>query len=154
MDSLQKTAERIGAVGTSKVLVRSCDTSSETAVKGLYEDLREHFDKVDVLINSAGALNAGLIGDIEPALWWENFVRISPMSIDSIIPANLHITLQEANVKGPHLMIHHFLKHFGGLGTVITISSAASSVVHPAMSGYAAAKLAMNRVDECLQAGT
>ena len=75
-DGLVKTAERIGAVGNSKVLICLCDTTSETAVKGLYEDVSKHFDKVDVLINSAGAFNAGLIGDIEPALWWENFVRI------------------------------------------------------------------------------
>ena len=50
-------------------------------------------------------------------------------------------------------MIHYFLKHFGTAGTIITISSAASSVVHPTMGAYGAAKLAMNRVDECLQAG-
>lgn len=76
MDDLKKTAERIETVGSSKVLVRSCDVNSETAVKAFYADVGEHFDKIDVLINSAGALNLGLIGEIEPALWWENFVGV------------------------------------------------------------------------------
>lgn len=78
MHDLEKTAERIQALGSSRVLLRSCDTTSETAVKALYEDIGNHFDKVDVLINSAGAFNRGLIGDIDPALWWENFVGLSP----------------------------------------------------------------------------
>ena len=77
MEDLKKTAERIGAVGSSKVLVRSCDTTSETAVKSLFEDIGKHFDKVDVLINCAGATNIGLMGDTEPSLWWENFVGIA-----------------------------------------------------------------------------
>ncbi|KAM0803203.1 hypothetical protein BDR22DRAFT_55676 [Usnea florida] len=130
MEDLKKTAERIGAVGSSKVLVRSCDTTSETAVKSLFEDIGKHFDKLDVLINCAGATNIGLIGDTEPSFWWENF---------------------ETNVKGPYLMIHYFIKHFGEVGTIITISSVACTAVHPGMSSYAATKLAVNRVNECLQ---
>ena len=37
----------------------------------LYEDVSKYFSltKVDVLISSAGPLNAALIGDIEPVLW-------------------------------------------------------------------------------------
>ena len=72
-------------------------------------------------------------------------------SIGSSISLLTH--LKEANVKGPHLMVHYFIKHFGGVGTVITISSAASCAVHPGMSSYAAAKLAVNRIDECIQLG-
>ena len=50
-------------------------------------------------------------------------------------------------------MIHYFIKHFGEVGTIITISSVASTAVHPCMSSYAATKLAVNRVNECLQVG-
>lgn len=45
------------------------------------------------------------------------------------------------------------MKHFGDAGTVITISSVASTAIHPGMSSYAATKLAINRLDECLQVG-
>lgn len=144
-------------MGRSKVLVRSCDTTSETAVKALYEDLGTHFDKVDVLINSTGAMNAGLMGEIEPALWWENFVSIRIRITPALYPFRRSLPtddiLKEANVKSPYLMVHYFIKHFGGVGTVITISSTASFAVHPGMGAYAATKLAINRVDECLQLG-
>lgn len=63
------------------------------------------------------------------------------------------INAKEANVKGPHLMVHYFIKHFCSVGTIITMTSAASGVVHPGMSSYAAAKLALNRLGECIQLG-
>ena len=147
---MERTAERVEAVGSSKVFVRSCDINSETAVNALYEDVGRHFDKVDVLINSAGALNLGLIGEIEPALWWENFVGVFSHT-DLLIWSLTQV--KETNVRCPYLMVHHWIKHFGDAGTVITISSVASTAVHPGMSSYAAAKLAVNRVDECLQVG-
>lgn len=50
-------------------------------------------------------------------------------------------------------MVHYFIKHFCGVGTIITMTSAASGVVHPGMSSYAAAKLALNRLGECIQLG-
>ena len=101
-------------MGRSKVLVRPCDTTSETAVKALYEDLGIHFDKVDVLINSAGAMNAGLMGEIEPALWWENFVSIHTPPALYRFRRSLPIDdiLKEANIKSPYLMVHYFIQAF------------------------------------------
>lgn len=78
-------------------------------------------------------------------------MRSISSSMDSLI--SLLTNLKEANVKGPHLMIHYFIKHFGGVGSVITMSSAASCAVHPGMSAYSATKLAINRLGEYIQLG-
>ena len=150
MHDLRKTAERIEAIGSPKVVVRSCDTTCESAVKALYADIYKCVDKVHVLINSAGALHLGLIGAIEPSLWWNNLVSVPNFIASS---SCLLTDLKETNFKGPFLMVHYLIKTFGDTATIITLSSIASKAVHPGMSSYAATKLAINRVEECLQVG-
>ena len=47
-------------------------------VKALYEKIATRFKVVDVLINNAATLNNQNAGDIEPALWWHDFVSYPP----------------------------------------------------------------------------
>lgn len=50
-------------------------------------------------------------------------------------------------------MSHYFIKHFGGKGTIINISTSVSSLVLPGMSSYAVSKLALTKMSEFFQVG-
>ena len=52
----------------------STHMTSESSVEVLYENIRTRFGNVDVLINDAITLNNQDTGDIQPVLWWHDFV--------------------------------------------------------------------------------
>lgn len=56
------------------MLVQKTDVSSETDVKTLYEKVKAKFGKADDLVNSAGTMGGGLVGEVEPSAWWQDFV--------------------------------------------------------------------------------
>lgn len=66
--------------------------------------------------------------------------------------------LQEVNVKGIYLMIHHYLNQersdatAAPSGTVITLSTGAAGMSVPNMSSYISSKLAQTRIMEILHA--
>ena len=69
------TSEKIAAVGNSTpVLAHPTDVSSESSVKERFERVREKFDKAHVLVNAAGTMSQGMIGDTPQASWWGDFV--------------------------------------------------------------------------------
>ena len=69
------TSEKIAAVGKSTpVLAHSMDVSSQSSVKELFERVREKFDKAHILVNAAGTMSRGMIGDTPLAFWWGDFV--------------------------------------------------------------------------------
>ena len=73
--TLKSTAEKIKTIaGSATIVVQSADVTSESSVKTMYEKVGTRFKTVDVLINNAAALNNENTGDIEPALWWRDFV--------------------------------------------------------------------------------
>ena len=73
--TLEMTAKKIAAVGKSTpVLAHPTDVSSESSVKELFERIREKFDKAHVLVNAAGTMSQGMIGDAPLASWWGDFV--------------------------------------------------------------------------------
>ena len=64
--------------GLATIMVQSTDITSESSVKTLYEKIATQFKVVHVLINNAATLNNQNTGDIEPALWWHDFVSYPP----------------------------------------------------------------------------
>ena len=56
------------------MLVQIADVSSETEVKALYEKVQAKFGNADALVNSAGAMGSGMVGEVEPSAWWQDFV--------------------------------------------------------------------------------
>lgn len=119
------------------VVALTADVTSEDAIVELYAKSKARFGIIDVLICNAGVFNGGktdfpIIGTMDPKRWWFDL---------------------EVNVRGPYLMIHHFIKQFNGAeptGTVIVLSSIAAGFLMPGVSAYSISKLVDVRLVEYL----
>lgn len=58
----------------SRVLIAAGDTASQEAADKIFKDAVSKFGQVDVLVNGAGAMNLGPVGQLGSSEWWENFV--------------------------------------------------------------------------------
>jgi NAD(P)-dependent dehydrogenase (short-subunit alcohol dehydrogenase family) len=119
------------ASSDTKVLAKTADITDNAPVTALFEATKEAVGKIDVLINSAGTLQAGLMGETDP----------TKFSIDL-----------QVNVFETYLMTHHFLAQANGAGTVVTFTTGAIANVFFGMGGYTASKLAITRIMENLYA--
>lgn len=59
------------------VLAVPTDTRSMESVAALWEKVKTTFGKADVLVNNAGTLKGGAVGEIAVNDWWLDFVRTS-----------------------------------------------------------------------------
>jgi NAD(P)-dependent dehydrogenase (short-subunit alcohol dehydrogenase family) len=79
LDTLNAAAKNVEFISHGPpVLVRKADVSSETDVKILYEKVKAKFGKADALVNSAGTMGGGLVGEVEPSACWQDFVSSYP----------------------------------------------------------------------------
>lgn len=54
------------------------DIANEEDVKNLYETIQKEFGRhADVLLNNAGYMSNGMIGEEEPSDWWKGIVSLS-----------------------------------------------------------------------------
>ncbi|KAI1356051.1 NAD(P)-binding protein [Xylaria sp. FL0043] len=132
-DVLEGIATRLRSLAppSTKVLAQAADITDEASVAALFAAAKEAVGKIDVLINSAGTLEGGPIGAVEPKKFFNDF---------------------QVNVLGSYLMTHHFLAQADGVGTVVTFTTGAIASVFPGMAGYTASKLALVRIMENLHA--
>lgn len=72
MDKLTSVAEELD--GGSRVLPISTNGIVQDEVDAIFTRAREHFGRVDVLINAAGTMSVGPIGTLSSSDWWQNFV--------------------------------------------------------------------------------
>ena len=74
-ETLNITAESIAKASKSvPTLVEPTDISDESSVKSLFEKVKARFGKAHVLVNSAGSMGGGPVGDVPVASWWADFV--------------------------------------------------------------------------------
>ncbi|RFU28093.1 hypothetical protein B7463_g8251, partial [Scytalidium lignicola] len=108
-----------------EILSIPTDIANEESVVALFDKIKEHFGKADVLINNAGVLNCfpDKIADANSKDWWAGF---------------------EINVKGSFLVTQHFLRLLGSenCGTIINVTSYSAVGIDPGESQYALTKLA------------
>lgn len=128
LESIATQIQSLAPPGT-KVLAQAADITNEASVAALFEAAKEAVGKIDVLINSAGSLEGGLVGATEPTKFFSDF---------------------QVNVLGSYLVTHHFLAQADGVGTVVTFTTGAIANVFPGMAGYTASKLALTRIMENL----
>lgn len=133
VDVLESIATRLQSLAPpgTKVLAQGADITDEASVAALFAAAKETVGKVDVLINSAGSLDLGSVGAVDPAKFFNDF---------------------QVNVLGSYLVTHHFLAQADGAGTVVSITTGAIAHVFPGMASYTASKLAFVRVMENLHA--
>lgn len=164
VDILEAVAARlqegIPAAAKTKIVVHAADLRSESEVRELWARAQVEIGKIDVLVNDAGHMSWGQIGTVDPSEWWSDYVfdTIFLTSLPNLfgcwLAKSILGILQEVNVKGTYLMIHHFLKQQGSnpTGTVITLSTGAAGMSLPSMSSYISSKLAQTRIMEIVQA--
>lgn len=145
---LQEPAEAIASINKDvKVLIATADLTSEADVEELFRQAQVTFGKVDVVVNTAGTMTGGPIGDMTPQQWWTDFVScpLPPDEFDTDVK-------QEVNVKGTYTLTHHYLKTFGSSGTLINLVSLGASMTAPGISSYSTSKLAVIKLSEYLDA--
>ncbi|TIA77071.1 NAD(P)-binding protein [Aureobasidium pullulans] len=145
---LQEPAEAITSINEDvKVLIVTADLTSEADVEELFRQAKVTFGKVDVVVNTAGTMTGGPIGDMTPQQWWTDFVSC-PLPLGE---SDTDVK-QEVNVKGTYTLTHYYLKNFGSTGTLINLVSLGASMTAPGISSYSTSKLAVIKLSEYLDA--
>ncbi|KAI1754050.1 hypothetical protein F4782DRAFT_494960 [Xylaria castorea] len=137
---LGETAQAIRAAAVSvgkpepKVLELKFDVTSQESVDKAAAEIKKTFGRIDVVINNAGLLSAGLIAESDPETWWNTMA---------------------VNVKGPYLVMRALVPlmlEADGLKTFVTVSSVGAHCRSPGLSAYQTSKLAVLRLTEFLDA--
>lgn len=119
-DSLQRTADELARQGT-KVLAIPADVTDEAQVKDLFARAMAHFQRLDLLVNNAGAFDGGPLDELSTAAW------------DKVLAINL---------RAPFLCTRQamrLMKKQGG-GRIINIGSISAQRVRPNSAPYSASK--------------
>ena len=61
--------------GSIPVVAEPTDVSNQSNINSLFAKVKAKFGKAHVLVNSAGAMAPGLIGDVPVESWWSTYVR-------------------------------------------------------------------------------
>lgn len=127
----EKVVAEIAAKGGSAIAVQA-DMSKAADVTRLFDEAARAFGELDVLVNNAGVYQFATLDEITEEHYRRQF---------------------DVNVLGPLLATREALKHFGpDGGSVINISSNASTAAHPALSVYSGTKAALDAITRSLAA--
>lgn len=119
-ESLQAAAEAIAATG-AKTLAVPTDVTLEGEVEILFQKTVDHFGRLDLLVNNAGAFDGGPIDELSVDAW------------DRVMAVNL---------RGPFLCTRaamRIMKKQGG-GRIINIGSISAQRVRPDSAPYSTSK--------------
>lgn len=72
LEKLTSVAKELDA--GSRVLPISANSIVQDEVDAIFSRAREHFGRVDILVNAAGTMGVGPIGTLSSMDWWQNFV--------------------------------------------------------------------------------
>lgn len=128
-DRLRALAAELG--GGDRVLPVACDVADRAAVDAAVAGVLARWDRVDLLVNSAGVARHALFKDEAP----ETFVR-----------------LMETNYLGVVWAIRAVLPAMRarGAGWIVNVSSVAGKLGQPDESAYSASKFAVTGLSEAL----
>ncbi len=126
--------DRLNAIARQKPSIRAivCDVTQEADVAKFVSEIAAETDRLDVLINCAGAFGEiGAFATTDSSEWW-NTLRV--------------------NVFGPYLMIKHCLPLLerGRKPRIINIAGGGAFSPFANYSAYACSKAASVRLTECL----
>ncbi|MGW7081741.1 SDR family NAD(P)-dependent oxidoreductase [Streptomyces sp. NPDC054866] len=130
-DELEETAALAGG-DRDRVLVTPGDMTDESAVRGVVDQLNDHWGPVNLLVNNAAVFTAGQPPLWEAGLdeWWSTFAT---------------------NVRGPLTCIRAVLPTMIAekAGRIVTVGSDAGALPHP-LTSYSFSKAALVRLSETL----
>lgn len=122
-DPLLRVVEQITSAG-GIAFAKTCDIADETQVTALIWSVIEHYGQLDLLVNNATLLEASLIDQHPTDVWHKNF---------------------SVTVDGTLFMMREAYPHLAKTkGSVVNVSSVVAQLGTPYMTGYAAAKGAVN----------
>jgi 3-oxoacyl-[acyl-carrier protein] reductase len=115
-----------------KAAVVQADMSKAADVTRLFTEAKQAFGKLDILVNNAGVFKFSSLDEVEPAEFHRQF---------------------DVNVLGPILASREAARHFGPEGgSIINVSSVASTASFAGSVVYAATKGALDAVTRVLAA--
>lgn len=122
---LATAVARISARAAGDVYATSADVSDPSSVRALIDTIDARHHRLDVLVNNAGVLHPGLLGDVEPA------------ELQAMVATNL---------LGPLLVTHAALELMKrhGYGRIVNVTSGLGWKVLPGYAAYAATKAGVN----------
>ena len=129
-DQVDAAAAEIESFGKRTLRVTS-DVSDKASLELLLAACVTEFDKVDILVNSAGRTKRTPTLDLEQEEW------------DAIMETNLSGTLRACQVFGKH-MVHN------GYGRIVNIASLSTFVALYEVAAYAASKAAVASLTKSL----
>lgn len=122
-EPLSQVVEQIKNIGGA-AFAKTCDIADEEQVKILINTVIQQYGQLDLLVNNATLLEASLIDQHPTDVWHKNF----SVTVDGTL-----FMMREAY---PHLAKTQ--------GAVVNVSSVVAQLGTPYMTGYAAAKGAVN----------
>jgi NAD(P)-dependent dehydrogenase (short-subunit alcohol dehydrogenase family) len=126
----QALAQAKTSLGERVVTVQG-DVTVDTDLQRLFSTTKEHFGSVDILVVNAGIARVAALEDVSPMLFDEVF---------------------DINVKGAYFTVQHASPLLREGGSVVLITSSASSQGQAGMSIYAATKAALRSLARSLAA--
>ena len=119
-EQIEAVTEEITAEGGRAVAVRT-DVAQDSDILSLFDQIRERFGRLDVLVNNAGV---GLFGPVE---------EFSAADFDRLVAVNL---------RGPFLCCQQAMRMMipQGSGYIINVSSVVGFKGYPNQSAYTASK--------------
>jgi NADP-dependent 3-hydroxy acid dehydrogenase YdfG len=130
-DRLAGLVQRIQAMG-AKALALPCDMTVEAEANKCVEDAAAKLGRIDILINSAGVMQAGGIENCDLAEYHRVF------------DINLFATLYACKAALPHMLAQ-------GGGDIVNISSLAARKGNAKTSAYSASKHALNSMTDAMR---
>jgi NAD(P)-dependent dehydrogenase (short-subunit alcohol dehydrogenase family) len=119
-DQLEAARVEMEALG-AEVLAQPTDVTNELQVAELFAAAIDRFQKIDLLVNNAGAFNGGPLTSLSLADW-EHVMGV--------------------NLRGPFLCTREAMRHMAGQGggRIINIGSISAQRVRPESAAYSASK--------------
>ena len=123
LEQLQETAAEVEQLGV-RVIVEPGDIGSESDVERIFARFRDEFDRLDLLVNNAGAFNGGPLDELPLADW------------DHVINTNL---------RGPFMCTQRAMQIMKpqGAGRIINIGSISAQRVRYNSAPYSTSKFGL-----------
>lgn len=146
-ESLEAVASEIAAEHDANVLAVHGDLTDAAVVERLVAEIRERFERIDILINNAGGDigSKGVTAERAGKPVVNDAVEISLTDVQTILDRNLMTCILACRTVAPEMIARNE-------GWIVTIGSIAGLSGHPSEVTYSVSKAAVHEYTRCLAA--